>query len=108
MDEYPRHPEILKEGIKAVFGFMDPPEYQRDLQIVIDAVLHHGAISDDTESVVLRERGGPQLPLYFSGPDLLYVNEWHRPRFGSGMYQRCLQHLYTSITGGEHIRLKLI
>ena len=74
MDEYPRHPEILKEGIKAVFGFMDPPEYQRDLQIVIDAVLHHGAISDDTESVVLRERGGPQLPLYFSGPDLLYVN----------------------------------
>ena len=55
----------------------------RDMQLIVDVVMSGG---------VPQRRGGPPagsshaVQLYFSNPDLLWANEFPRPRFGQGAF----------------------
>jgi hypothetical protein len=39
---------------------------------------------------------GEKLPVFFAGPDMEYVTDWHAPRFGSGVFAAALTHLYNA------------
>lgn len=40
-----------------------------------------------------------QPPIYFSNPDLLWANEFPRPRFGQGAFQEAVKANYLRVTG---------
>jgi len=92
---------IFKQRIEAVVTFMDPLDYHRDLQIVYDVICGHGMLTGEESQHIPEWGEDSHLPLFFSGPDFLFVNEWHRPRFGSGLYPLLLKKLYQEATGGS-------
>ncbi|KAJ1944260.1 hypothetical protein FBU59_002651, partial [Linderina macrospora] len=41
------------------------------------------------------------MPLYMSNPDLVYSNEYPRPRFGQGAFHTCLRAMWAALTNGR-------
>jgi len=86
---------VDSEPIQAIFAFMDPPDYHRDLQICFDVICNNG------ELMPVSVRRPQEIPVYFSGPDFTYVAEWPSPRFGAGIFPLSLENLYKAEFGRE-------
>jgi len=116
----PYHTDEMR--IEAMFGFLDPKDYQRDLQVCSSCwsrascarplphiVSHPAMCSAQLLTDVLRSRGRiadelehdePQLvDCYTSCPDFLYANEHPVPRYGAGIFTMLLEHLFQKSTG---------
>ncbi|KAJ2649302.1 hypothetical protein IWW40_003290 [Coemansia sp. RSA 1250] len=86
-----------KHPFAAVMVFHDSFDFGRDLQIVTD---------------VLRSRDGrlgaeyvgrQTVPLYLSNADLIFSNEYVRPRFGQGAFHECLRAMWSALTRGASL-----
>ncbi|KAJ2821840.1 hypothetical protein IWW50_004473 [Coemansia erecta] len=93
--------DFASDPFAAVMVFHDSFDFGRDLQVVTD---------------VLRSRGGllgaayadaQSVPLFLSNADLVFSNEYVRPRFGQGTFHVCLHAMWDALTDGarlEHTR----
>ena len=82
--------------IRAIFVFSDPSDWYIDLQLVLDVVLGKGTVGRRREDLDSDE---PQIPVFFSNPDLLWANECAAPRFGQGAFAACVEALHEKVTG---------
>lgn len=87
MDEVARG--CAPQDVEAVMVFHDGLDWGLELQVIVD-VLSHGL-----------ERGGAQVPVYFSNGDLLWSNEQRLPRLGQGAFGRSLRRLWKDVSGRE-------
>ncbi|KAJ2663643.1 hypothetical protein IW148_002401 [Coemansia sp. RSA 1199] len=80
-----------------VMVFHDSFDFGRDLQVITD---------------VLRSRNGrlgaefanaQSVPLYLSNSDLVFSNEYERPRFGQGAFHVCLRAMWNELTHGARL-----
>lgn len=93
-EEEKEHVEKFRgKPVSAIMCVMDPLLWSRDLQIMCDVLR-----SDGTPGNVVSNQ---QVPLYLSCPDFEYVTEFPIPRFGSGVFDIVLKHLYGELTGRE-------
>jgi HAD superfamily hydrolase (TIGR01456 family) len=84
-------PNVLRDArVEALFGFLDPPDFQKDLQICFDLARHNGHFLSPSPS----PSPSPPLPLYFCGPDFFYMSDWPSPRFGAGVFSHILCSVY--------------
>lgn len=92
------HNPAYDEPVAAVMAFNDPLYWGRELQILCDLARSTGIPgqhpSDDSQPV----------NFYFSGPDFEYSTEHNVPRFGSGAFRACLEHLFTKVTRGRILK----
>jgi hypothetical protein len=74
-----------EDKIAAVMVFMDPLNWERDMQILCDVLRSDGSLYH------VHDVSSPQtVALYMSCPDLLYSTDAPTPRFGSGAFcPRC-------------------
>ncbi|KAJ2850755.1 hypothetical protein IWW36_001650 [Coemansia brasiliensis] len=81
----------------AVMVFHDSFDFGRDLQIVTDVLRsREGRLS--AEYV-----GRQTVPLFLSNADLVFSNEYVRPRFGQGAFHECLRAMWCALTRGASL-----
>jgi ribonucleotide monophosphatase NagD (HAD superfamily) len=104
--------ESLK--IDAVFVYNDPRDWGLDATIIIDLLLSQqgvmGTLSSKNGNSDFPNHGylqDSQPPLYYSNPDLWWAAKFHLPRLGQGAFREALEGLWTAVTGGEKMGVKL-
>jgi len=109
----PEHPEKSLK-IDAIFVYNDPRDWGLDATIIVDLLLSDsgimGTLSPKNNNPDLANRGyqqDGQPPLYFCNPDLWWAAGFHLPRLGQGAFRESLEGLWTAITGGEKLGVKL-
>ncbi|KXZ41884.1 hypothetical protein GPECTOR_252g631 [Gonium pectorale] len=70
----------------------------RDAQLIIDVLTGGGVPARSPAAAAVA--GSPPVKLYFSNPDLLWANEFPRPRFGQGAFAHMVLSLHSRLTGG--------
>ncbi|KAI9591571.1 HAD-like domain-containing protein [Syncephalis fuscata] len=88
--------DFTKEPIHAVMMFHDGRDWGTELQVVMDALLAKDGYIGTQRSA---NDQSPQIPLYFSNPDLLWSNDYPVARYGQGAFRVALEALYERITG---------
>jgi len=83
-------PELHDLKFDAMAVFYPADNWYRDLQIAVDVAKGRGRIA---EGAHLEDHSDVDFPIFAAGPDLEYAAEWHAPRFGSGAFISCFQHL---------------
>jgi ribonucleotide monophosphatase NagD (HAD superfamily) len=58
---------------------------------MVDVLLSHGAPGHDPPP------GSPPVDVFFSNPDLLWANEFAKPRFGQGAFAAALSTLHEKV-----------
>ncbi|ORX74245.1 HAD hydrolase [Linderina pennispora] len=93
--------DFSNDPFYAVLQFHDSFDYGRDLQIVTDVLRSRGGVigSEYADHQV--------MPLYMSNPDLVYSNEYPRPRFGQGAFHTCLRAMWAALTNGKPLNYTL-
>ncbi len=79
--------------IAAVLVMNDPDDWYRDLQLITDVILTRGVPTR------LHTDDDAPVKLFFSNPDLLWANEFPRPRYGQGAFSTALNALHIQLTG---------
>ncbi|KAJ3534081.1 hypothetical protein NM688_g7188 [Phlebia brevispora] len=88
--------DFSKTPIRAIFVYHDPRNWALDVQVICDVILSGGLI------------GGPykdpdgSVELIFCNPDLLWRNEFDRPRIGQGGFRVAFQAVYKELTGSNY------
>jgi hypothetical protein len=107
------HPEKSLK-IDAIFVYNDPRDWGLDATVIVDLLLSRsgimGTLSPKNNNPEFPNRGyqqDGQPPLYYSNPDLWWAAKFPLPRLGQGAFREALEGLWTAITGGEKIGVKL-
>ncbi|KAJ2827291.1 hypothetical protein GGI24_002684 [Coemansia furcata] len=93
--------DYANDPFHAVMVFHDSFDFGRDLQVATDvlrsanATLGHEFVNRQT------------VPLYMSNADLIFSNDYPRPRFGQGAYHVCLHAMWNALTGGAPLEYTL-
>ncbi|KAJ2777111.1 hypothetical protein GGI15_004617 [Coemansia interrupta] len=86
--------DFSEHPFAAVMVFHDSFDFGRDLQVVTDVLRSENA-------TVGRPFVGRQTaPLFMSNEDLVFSNEYPRPRFGQGAYHVCLRAMWQALNAG--------
>ncbi|KAJ2004171.1 hypothetical protein H4R26_002661 [Coemansia thaxteri] len=85
----------------AVMVFHDSFDFGRDLQIATDVLRSR----DATLGAELVNR--QSVPLFMSNEDLIFSNDYARPRFGQGAYHVCLRAMWAALTAGAPLEYTL-
>ena len=100
--------------IDAILVFNDPRDWALETQITLDLLMSHagylGSISTKNGDSSLPNKGwqqDDQPPLYFSNPDLFWAAAYHLPRLGQGGFREALEGVWSAVTGGERVGVKL-
>jgi len=88
---------LAEEGapVAAVLVMTDPADWARDLQLIVDVVSSRGTLN----RAVATAQGDTPVPVYIGHADLLWANDFPRPRFGLGAFGIALEALYERATG---------
>ena len=104
--------KLLK--VDAILVFNDPRDWILDSQIILDLLLSHagylGSQSSKNGDASLLNRGyqqDSQPPIYFSNPDLFWAAAYHLPRLGQGGFREAFEGIWSAVTGGEKMGVKL-
>ncbi|KAI8057972.1 HAD-like domain-containing protein [Syncephalis plumigaleata] len=90
------HIDFAKEPIHAIMMFHDGRDWGTELQVIMDVLLaKNGYIGTQRSMKDL----SPQIPIYFSNPDLLWSNDFPVSRYAQGAFRVALEALYERITG---------
>ncbi|KAL9102040.1 MAG: hypothetical protein Q9163_002773 [Psora crenata] len=100
--------------VDAIMIFHDPRDWALDTQIILDLLMSEagylGSLSRRNGDASLPNRGyqqDSQPPIYFSNPDLLWAAAYHLPRLGQGGFREALEGVWSAMTGGEKMGVKL-
>ncbi|KAJ2625111.1 hypothetical protein GGI26_000914 [Coemansia sp. RSA 1358] len=93
--DYSNHP------FQAVMVFHDSFDFGRDLQVVTDVLRSRNATVDGEFA------NKQSIPLFMSNSDLVFSNDYPRPRFGQGAYHVCLRAMWDALTGGAPLEYTL-
>ncbi|KAJ2838081.1 hypothetical protein J3B01_001647 [Coemansia erecta] len=89
--------DFAKTPFACIMVFHDSFDFGRDLQVITDILRSRngqlGAEFMDAQSV----------PLYLSNSDLVFSNEFERPRFGQGAFHVCLRAMWHELTHGARL-----
>lgn len=84
----------LTQGVAAIFVFMDPTYWHRDIQLCTDVLRTYNGFCGEGTKGFTKLGTKQSVPLYTSGVDLEYVTEWHSPRMGAGVFGLLLAHSF--------------
>ncbi|KAJ2733374.1 hypothetical protein IW152_003112 [Coemansia sp. BCRC 34962] len=84
--------DYASDPFHAVMVFHDSFDFGRDLQVATDVLRSAGATLG--REFVNRQT----VPLYMSNSDLVFSNDYPRPRFGQGAYHVCLRAMWDALT----------
>ena len=86
------------DPVRAVLVFCDPdgPAWYQELQLLHDVITSHGSL---LRTVDAPAPGSRPVEVVISNPDLLWVNEHARPRFGQGAFAAALDALHRQTVG---------
>ncbi|KAJ1733269.1 hypothetical protein LPJ61_001651 [Coemansia biformis] len=93
--------DFARDPFHAVMVLHDSFNFGRDLQVATDVLRSRDATAGGAPT------GRQSVPLYMSNSDLVFSNEYPRPRFGQGAFHVCLHAMWDALTGGaalEHTR----
>ncbi|KAJ2885633.1 hypothetical protein H4R27_001214 [Coemansia aciculifera] len=93
--------DYANDPFHAVMVFHDSFDFGRDLQVATD-VLRSANATLGSEFV-----NRQTAPLYMSNSDLIFSNDYPRPRFGQGAYHVCLRAMWDALTGGAPLKYTL-
>ncbi|KAJ2685029.1 hypothetical protein IWW39_004540 [Coemansia spiralis] len=96
-----RSRDYASDPFHAVMVFHDSFDFGRDLQVATDVLRSAGATLG--REFVNRQT----VPLYMSNADLVFSNDYPRPRFGQGAYHVCLRAMWDALTGGAPLEYTL-
>jgi len=107
-----RPSESLK--IDAIFVYNDPRDWGLDTTVMLDLLMSSqgimGTLSPKNNNPNLPNRGylqDGQPPLYYSNPDLWWAARYHLPRLGQGGFREAFEGVWTAVTGGERMGVKM-
>ena len=87
--------DLRENRVEALFGFLDPPDFQKDLQICFDLARQNGYILPPSSRPPSSSSSAyPDLPIYYCGTDFFYMSNWPTPRFGAGVFSHILRSVY--------------
>ncbi|KAI0344295.1 HAD-superfamily hydrolase [Trametopsis cervina] len=84
--------------IRAVLVFHDPRNWALDTQVTLDVIRSGGIIGGPYRPATAE----PKVELIFCNPDLLWRNEFDRPRLGQGAFKEAFQAVYKAATGSTY------
>ncbi|KAJ2506285.1 hypothetical protein IWW47_001655 [Coemansia sp. RSA 2052] len=93
--------DYASDPFHAVMVLHDSFDFGRDLQIATDVLRSKGATLGS--EFVNRQT----VPLYMSNADLIFSNDYPRPRFGQGAYHVCLRAMWDALTAGAPLEYTL-
>ncbi|KAI8457795.1 HAD-like domain-containing protein [Phakopsora pachyrhizi] len=77
----------------------DPLDWGLSVQLAIDVLTSKGGVITNPADKISLKNPHEQPKIYFSNPDILWGNEFLRPRFGQGAFQTALRANYEQVTG---------
>ncbi|KAF7796076.1 hypothetical protein EIP86_007247 [Pleurotus ostreatoroseus] len=82
--------------IRAVFVYHDPRNWALDVQVLCDVLQSGGLVGGPYTDDAARRN---EVELVFCNPDLIWRNEFERPRIGQGAFRVAFQAVYKELTG---------
>ncbi|KAG0151369.1 hypothetical protein CROQUDRAFT_719846 [Cronartium quercuum f. sp. fusiforme G11] len=93
--------DMSQVAFSAIFVMHDPFDWGLATQVSIDLLTSADGIITHSPKKTKNQELHNHIPIYFSNPDLLWGNEFPRPRFGQGAFQIALCENYRRLTGQE-------
>ncbi|KAL9128791.1 MAG: hypothetical protein Q9217_002600 [Psora testacea] len=115
----PKHVSAVQDKdqlvkVDAIMVFNDPRDWGLDTQIILDLLMSEagylGSLSPKNGDASLLNRGyqqDGQPPIYFSNSDLFWAAAYHLPRLGQGGFREALEGVWSAVTGGERMGVRL-
>ncbi|CAH7668098.1 HAD-superfamily subfamily IIA hydrolase [Phakopsora pachyrhizi] len=91
--------DFSKISFSAIFVMHDPLDWGLSVQLAIDVLTSKGGVITNPADKISLKNPHEQPKIYFSNPDILWGNEFLRPRFGQGAFQTALRANYEQVTG---------
>lgn len=99
--------DFSKIAFKAIFVFHDSRDWGMDTQIMTDVLASPngtlGTWRDMAGESDEKEWQTPQMPIFFSNPDLLWGNDYSEPRYGQGAFQEAFKAVWQRTSGQKLI-----
>ncbi|KAL8871056.1 MAG: hypothetical protein Q9174_003035 [Haloplaca sp. 1 TL-2023] len=89
--------------IHSVFVFADPRDWALDTQVLIDVLTSDNGLFG-TRLSLEEMKTKPQVPLYFSNPDLLWSSDYPIPRLGQGGFFAAFKGVWDAVTNGAPLQ----
>ncbi|KAL8782065.1 MAG: hypothetical protein Q9213_005737 [Squamulea squamosa] len=96
--------------ISSIFVFNDPRDWALDTQLIIDILLSEGGVLGTmrSDSHPNHDHLAPNIPLYFSNPDLHWASQYHLPRLGQGGFKAAFMGVWKETHRGIPLNGKTI
>jgi ribonucleotide monophosphatase NagD (HAD superfamily) len=81
--------DFSQTPISAVFVFHDPRNWGLDIQVICDIILSGGTVG-----APYQRKHDTTVELVFCNPDLIWRNDFPRPRLGQGAFAKAFQAVF--------------